>query len=329
MRLTGASVALLLLWAVVAAAEQHCRVSAGAPETAIEAAIGRALGWVTRHPASVQDGGIEDMIDEGLSFFVLHNIASSQTDRAQFLEMMRMRLSAVARQPELEHWVRHPGKTLIDHYHLVLAAHLMRVAGEPSTLEPAIVAQAQRALAGMPGQLPTVRLTLARLLQYLGENIDPLMDSLLSVSVIGQIGDGRLQVNFPESAPPAAERMISFLLYALVHETAALVDFGRLPPTPWLTTRRGAVLRTLSEGVGWARALGDVDLLSELMVTSHLLGKPANEQWLRGKDLLLATQHADGSWGASSTTHRRNKVRHAVLTSIAALWVYGEEQDEQ
>ena len=73
------------------------------------AAIGRALGWVTRHPASVQDGGIEDMIDEGLSFFVLHNIASSQTDRAQFLEMMRMRLSAVARQPELEHWVRHPG----------------------------------------------------------------------------------------------------------------------------------------------------------------------------------------------------------------------------
>lgn len=331
MRALQASLASLLLLAAANAAELENPSPSRSSRTHVERAIERALAWVSRHPASGQDGGLQDMIDEGLSFFVLHNISRDKEDRDRFGEMMGERMAAVARHPDFERWVGQPGKTLIDHYHLVLAAHLIRVAGKPSNLQPAIVSQAQRALSRAPGQQPTVRLTVARLLQYLGESPNPPVDALLAASVIEQIERGRLDIALPApaSAPPPVLSMTRFLLYALVHEVAALVDFGRFPPSPWVETRRDTIIRTLMGGIRWARDLRDFDLLSELMVTTHLLGAPANEEVLTARDLLLATQQPDGSWGASLTTRRRNRVRHAVLTSSAALWAYGKDGQGQ
>ena len=50
----------------------------------------------------------------------------------------------------------------------------------------------------------------------------------------------------------------------------------------------------------------DFGLPSEPMVTSDLLGEPADEELLMARDPLAAGHRADGSWGASSTTRRRN-----------------------
>jgi len=45
---------------------------------------------------------------------------------------------------------------------------------------------------------------------------------------------------------------------------------------------------------------------------------------LRPCPWLVAAQRPDGSWGPCSTS-RANKERHAVLTSLAALWAYRDE----
>jgi hypothetical protein len=42
-------------------------------------------------------------------------------------------------------------------------------------------------------------------------------------------------------------------------------------------------------------------------------------------ETLVATQRADGSWGRQPTS-RENRMRHAVLTGTAALFVYQNAQ---
>jgi hypothetical protein len=104
-----------------------------------------------------------------------------------------------------------------------------------------------------------------------------------------------------------------------VHEVVALTDFGSRAPSPWLAERQDAVAGVLLNGVVWAIAADNLDLVAELVVTLYFLGEPLHAQVREALNTLLARQAPDGSWGASNTSARPNPVRHTVLTSSAAL----------
>lgn len=295
---------------------------AGPAMAALDAALARAVGWVERHPATPTDGGLAEMVDERLLLLLLGQLSRDPGERERFAGALRAHVARLEHSGVLDGWVRQPAKTLWDHYHLALAAHLARRAGHPSALGPAIAAGARQALADAPGQHPSARLALALLLEGLGEPPGIPLESLLGASLIERIArEGRRAV-LPGPAGGADPVRVRLALYALVHELLALTELGRAPAPPWLAARRDGVREVLAEAVGWARQARDVDLACELAVTGKLLGLlPADALATLARDL-LAGQQADGSWGASPTTRLHNRTRHAVLTAIAALWAY-------
>ena len=106
-----------------------------------------------------------------------------------------------------------------------------------------------------------------------------------------------------------------------MRELLAISDFGPGTPSTWLATRRESLGRFLTVALQCSKAQGTVDLTAEIPVTERLLDFPLGSQWHAAVTYLLAKQEGDGSWGTFDTP-RENKKRHAVLTSVGALWAY-------
>jgi hypothetical protein len=290
-------------------------------DPAIDAAIVRGNDWLERHPASVSDGGLPDILDEGIAYYVRRNLTRDAVERAHFAGQLQRHMAQLADLPEFDQWVYRGRKVLTDYYHLVLAAHLLRVAGEPDERQAEITAQARSVLQMVPHCDPTKRLAIALFLQHLGADPGISLPQALANSRVEHIAQGRVPQLPTQEATGQQTTAAALELYALVHEIVALTDFGRLPATPWLAQRRTAVVRRLSEAVSWASASGNFDLAAELLMSLRLLQEPLTGNYQDAVLAILAGQQDDGSWGVQ-TTRRDNKRRHAVLTATTALWVY-------
>jgi hypothetical protein len=286
--------------------------------TRLAAAIARGLDWIDQHPASVEDGGLTDILDEGVGFRVLSRLAGGPAARERFARRFAGRMAMLGALPEFAQWVNAGQKRLTDYYHLVLAAYLMQQAGTPSDLQPAIVAQAQWVMAATSRCDPTKRLTIALFLERLDEEPVLSLPAALAASRIERIARGNAPPLPAADAAPQQRRAATLELYALVHEIVALTDFGVEPPPPWLGDRRQPLQRYLVQAVSWAGAAGNIDLLSELLLTALFLDTPIQAILPDALEQLLSSQQDDGSWGPGQTS-RTNRYRHAVFTATAAL----------
>ncbi|MGB5259531.1 MAG: hypothetical protein WBO34_03300 [Gammaproteobacteria bacterium] len=291
--------------------------------TDISTAISRGLHWIETHPASLQNGGMIDLIDEGVAFYVFQQLARQSDERQQYATALQHHMASLDALPEFSQWVRQPRKRLLDHYHLVLAAWLMQRAGQPSALQADIVHQAQYALVTTSSPLPSIPLTIAVFLGHLGESPAIPMENLLDASLAERIAGGNPPVLYSGSPASAQQRRISRLqVYALIHEVIALTDFGHLAPPSWLAERRDAVVGFLGNAMHQARAEGNIDLLAEIIGSLFFLEVPPDETIHTQLRELVKHQLPDGSWG-NQPLDRQNKQRHAVHTATAALWAYG------
>jgi hypothetical protein len=323
--------ALLSLLAAAASCAAHA--AAAATQRPAHEMSARALDWIEHHRATPDDGGLPDMIDEAVSLRVFRDLALTAAESGRFARLLEAQLTRLNTLSEFRRWAQRPQKTLIEHYHLVLAAYLMRGAGLHSPMIEIIVQQAQRALGAAAFEPPTVRLATAVFLARLAGGAPAGIQSLLAKSLIGQLDHSRQIITLPGSnATAEQQRNTTWLLYALVHEVVALTDFGRLVPSPWLDERRDTITGILLTALPWASAQRNWDLVAELVVTLYFLGQPLDAPIQGALEDLAANQQPDGSWGASATTSRPNKVRHTVLTAAAALmaWrAWGERQPAQ
>jgi hypothetical protein len=312
------SLVILLVLAPAPSASAAPDIDA-AMQTQIRAAVARGLDWIGQHPATLQDGGLPDLLDEGVGFLMLSTLSADPGARDRFDARFRERMASLGKMPEFAQWAMAGQKRLTDHYHLLLAAHLMQQAGSPTDLQPVIVARAQQVLAATPYGDPTKRLTIALFLGQLGAEPGISVDAALSASRIEHIARGRLPALPAASANPQQRLAASLHLYALVHEIIALTDFGRQPPPDWLESRLEPLKRFLVEAIVWTGRTGNVDLLSELLLSARFIDTPLQEILPDALKQLLAEQQDDGSWGTYKT-HRPNKLRHAVFTATTALW---------
>jgi hypothetical protein len=297
--------------------------SAVSGTTDISTAISRGLHWIETHPATLQDGGLIDLIDEGVAFYLFQHLARQPDERRHYATALQHHMVSLDALPEFSQWVRQPRKRLLDHYHLVLAAWLMQRAGQPSALQADIVLQAQYALVTTSSPFPSIPLTIAVFLGYLGESPAISMENLLDTSLIERIADGNSPVLYNGSpVSPQQQRISRLQVYALIHEIIALTDFGHLAPTPWLAERRDAVVGFLGRAIEVARAEGNIDLLAEIIGSLFFLEVPPDATIQTLLRELVKHQLPDGCWG-NLPLDRQNKQRHAVLTATAALWSYG------
>ena len=312
---------VLLAPALTGASESGTAATDSETVTQARSAFARGLDWIERHPATLQDGGLTDILDEGVGFRVLSTLPGDSAADGLFTARFRERMATLGALPEFAQWVNSGQKRLTDYYHLTLAAYLMQQAGIPSDLQPVIVAQAQWVLAATPHCDPTKRLTIALFLERLDEEPVVSIPGALAASRIERIARGKPPLLPTTDTNPQQRLAASLELYALVHEIVALTDFGREPPLPWLAERMEPLQRFLAQAAAWAGADGNIDLLSELLLTAYFIDAPLQAQlpdlWMR----LLAGQKADGSWGIYPT-NRANKVRHAVFTATTALRSY-------
>ena len=319
----GFFLVLLLIPATYCSAQESKPETASISNSAIEAAFFRGLDWIEDNRATVQAGGFDDMIDEGVAFRFFRDHSRTVSQRERFAQLFRDQMASLYDLAEFQEWVRRPHKSLMEHYHLVLAAHLTELSGLTNPLTAVIKEQARRALATSRLDNPSVRLTTALFLSRLDDQTRTDTESLLASSLIERISQNRHYIALPGAdAKPNQRRTTTWLLYALVHELVALTDFGHLPLSAWLVTRRSAVVEVLLDAVNWASAQNNRDLVAELVVTLYLLGEPLHNRLQTALDDLVRQQNPDGSWGPSGATMRPNKVRHSVLTGSAALLVY-------
>lgn len=113
------------------------------------------------------------------------------------------------------------------------------------------------------------------------------------------------------SGVPGARVEHSLAHYGLVHEVALLTDYGR-------------IAAMLQDGTMRAVVCGHIDLLAEILLCSHMLGLWICDELRNGVGFLVASQHADGTWGEQATC-RANRRRHAVQTATAALMAFGSD----
>ena len=90
---------LLALFAATAHADTDPALQAR-----IQAAVAQGLEWIKRHPASLQDGGLPDLLDEGLGFMVLSSLSGDNGARERFAAMHRERMAALGKMPEFGQW---------------------------------------------------------------------------------------------------------------------------------------------------------------------------------------------------------------------------------
>jgi hypothetical protein len=313
---------LFLLAAVILQASGDPRQATMSPANAdIDAAITRGTAWLERHPASVNDGGLPDILDEGVAYHVRRNLAGDAAERMRLDAQLRAHMRRLADLPEFAQWVYQGRKTLTDYYHLVLAAHLLQDEDDPADLKAEIMTRAAGVLRMVPHCDPTKRLTIAVFLHYLGAEPDIPLSLMLADSRIERIAQGREPPLLSPDAPQELRTAVALELYALVHEIVALTDFGRLRAPPWLAQRRDAVAAYLDTAVAWAVATGNFDLAAELLICARLLHEPLTGNYHDAVVAIIAGQQDDGSWGIQAT-RRENKQRHAVITATTALWVY-------
>jgi len=291
-----------------------------AQESEIDAAINRGLAWVMAHPATDQDGGFPDIVDEALFYLTIKRLGTDKTFDSSYERNLENCISRLEASLDFELQLEKQNKASMEHYHLLLATHLIEIVRKPTVSHDSVVADAQHALESSRIKNPTFRLAIALFLQRLGARPHVSMDELLDASLINRV----TQRGFlPFSGQPLSRSLFQHPLayYALVHEVAALTDFGRLPLSPWLLERRVHIGRILQQGSRRAMASSDIDLLAEILLCNHMLGLPLTGELPLGADFLVASQRADGSWGEQAT-HRANRMRHAVQTATAALLAY-------
>jgi len=320
---------LLILLSLLGMAMARADTPAAARQE-LRAAVRLSLDWIRQHPAGPADGGLADMIDEGVSLRVFQALAPEPAQGGEFEARFRDRMARLERLSQFRQWVERPHKTLIEHYHLVLAAWLMQQAGTHSPLAASIARQAQQAVSTATHEHPTVRLTTALFLGRLKPAAQPDLQPLLAHSLTAQLGRNRQLIALPPADGTARQgRAATWLLYALLHEVVAATDFGRLAPPSWLSARRDTLTAVLLQAVPWASAQRNWDLAAELLMALYFLGEPPTPETRAALDQLLDNQQPDGSWGASPTTARSNRVRHTVLTATAALMAWSKRADDR
>jgi hypothetical protein len=284
----------------------------------IEAAINSGLAWVMAHPATYQDGGFPDIVDEALFYSTVQRLSFDKAFDSLYEHAFENCISRLEAALELEQRKEIRNNVLLEHYHRLLATYLIELVRKTTVDHGRVVAEAQHALVNNRYENPTFRLTVAVLLARLGAAPQVNMSELLNGSLIN-----RSQQLFSNPGQPLNRSLFQHPLayYAIVHEVAALTDFGRLPVPPWLVERRSHIGRILQEGLRQAMIASDIDLLAETILCNDMLRLPLTGELRRGVDFLLAAQRTDGSWGEQNT-HRTNRTRHAAQTATAALLAY-------
>lgn len=293
----------------------------------LKSAAVRAEVWIAANPATLDDGGINDIIDEGVSLYVRRNLVMDATEREQYTAALREHMVQLERMPAFRQFADEQHRRLIDVYHLVLATYIARSAGKPFADESAIVERARQALMMTPYCGPTVRLTVAILLDYLGAQQVLDLKRLHEVGSIAQLAHSTKQRMLPGTDDPAASRITAFHLYAIVHEVIVLTDFGYRPVPAWLDEHRDNIVKEFRSGVQWALDQAQYDLLAELLITLRMLDVLVDKDLQDAIVALAQAQQSDGTWGESATTSRENRVRHTVLTGAQALWIYANAEN--
>ncbi len=290
--------------------------AAAADVQAAMTAMKRGVDWILAHPATAHDGGFKDLVDEALFFRVFLQWGRKCCPDPRLSAARDRALDRLLDSGVMERWIGRPHKSLLDHYHVLLAAYLLEQGGRGVPHREELIAQAERALATDRNGLSTVRLAVALLLRRLGAEPPLSPEALRETGFVA-----RLTAPHSPGRTLGARRALDlhpFVFYALVHEIALLTDFGALQPSPWLASRRAALLDLLEAGVRQALAAGSVDRLSELLLAMDILGGCGRPVVNEAVDFLVSTQLPDGSWGVQ-TRRRANPVRHAVQTATAAL----------
>jgi len=287
------------------------------PVPSREVALGRALGWLKEHPASLDDGGLLELGEEAILYGVLHSVANSEAERARWRGRIGKVLAAVRRRGTPAPSTPGEATTCIG---MAWAADLagLDAADLRELVENGLL---HNPLAYPPK--PTTVLLNGVLLRDLGYCPAIAPEDAWPRGVIATMAADP-SLNPARMGYPSTLGLFTFF-YDVTHEVLALADMGRADPRRRLSPRELEMARRLlAEGVDLCLRTRDVDLVGELMICAEYLRWPGLPRVQEAWDLVLSSQRPEGHFGRMQRLRvmpGRNPYRHSVLVAAWALAV--------
>lgn len=312
----------LIAVTVCAAAPANAGSEAAEPLTP----FAKALLWVEQHPATLSEGGFLEITEEIFMFYALRNHAESAEERARYEAEMGSRLAKAA--PYLQQRLER-GDYLLDptaSMDYTWVAHMLASVGLPIGDYRAIIETMRLFHPALMPQFASGQLVVALALGRLGYRPPvPIEQAIRECRLYREPKDRQIAAALAVDPPsPDDAGATEAILYEVTHESLALTDFGAHGPPRFVCDRRLDFTKLFGDAILWSMARGKLDVMSELVISSKLLGLPDGPPLREALATLISKQTADGSFGVTKP-ERRNPYRHGVLTGVVALALAPEQ----
>lgn len=284
----------------------------------------KAIHWLGRHPASVRDNELMEVVEEIMFFYALYSTPGYEAERPYFLREMAGRNRAIGAYlaQSGDRQLRLQGDAAALTYPPLV--HILSEVGLETTAYRVLIDELITRKQHLAPPRNAMRLWIAIYLARLDRVPDSSVQYLLNQSALQQDPETHALLDyFTDHTAAGGDTGAGIqLVYNMTHEIIALTDFGALPPPPVMIAQRTHYARLVDAAIGWATRESALDVLAELVFCAHLLDLGELPAQPAALELIISKQQADGSFGITNPD-RPNGVRHGVLTALLALKTLG------
>ena len=280
----------------------------------------KALAWVKQHPATLSEGGFLEITEEIYMFYALRNRAEGAEERAHYEAAIRTRHANIA--PYLQQRMER-GDYLLDPaapMSYTSVAEMLAKVGLPIGDYRAIIESMQLFYPAFNRSFASGQLYVSLFLDRLGyQPWVPIGQAIRECRLYREAEGHQIAAALAVGpSSPDDSAATEEMLYEVTHESLALTDFGAEAPPPFVCDRRFEFARLFDDAIRWSMLRDKLDVMSELVISSKLLGLPDGPALREAVATLVGRQTANGSFGITKP-ERANPYRHGVLTGAVAL----------
>lgn len=278
-------------------------------------AVEKGMRWIMANPANFGKDRLNDVVEEIMLFYHYYLTLDDLQKKVEYRKLIEEKIQMVADAGHVH--VRSPVESTAF---LVLADITDKLDIDAIDFSPIIKREIRANLLSYPPP-PQTAFAVWNSLLLVKLGYQPLYppEHLLSKGVIATLMKNPHLLDLDH--PAANKDYVMNKFYEITHEIFALGALGKEDIALMGPEKMAYLREIIPKGMSRFIDEKEIDILAELVVCSDIIGFTDFEEYERAKDLIVASQLPDGSFGDIKRMIRMKKHprRHGVLTSVWAL----------